>query len=118
MGTREFIEFYYGTYDSDRKSLASLYRDESLLTFESASILGTNSIIEKLESLPFKKVKHEVSTFDAQPLANYCIMILVIGQFFADDEERPMNYTQAFQLMRDKNGQYFISNDIFKFVLC
>jgi hypothetical protein len=33
-----------------------------------------------------------------------------------DEEERPMNYTQAFQLARDGSGQYFVYNDIFKLV--
>jgi hypothetical protein len=33
-----------------------------------------------------------------------------------DEEERPMNYTQTFQLARDPNGQYFVFNDLFKLV--
>ena len=32
-----------------------------------------------------------------------------------DDEERPMNYTQTFQLMPD-GGSYFVLNDLFKLV--
>ncbi|KAL0764649.1 hypothetical protein CaCOL14_012950 [Colletotrichum acutatum] len=45
---KQFIEFYYNQFDSDRKGLASLYREQSMLTFESASSLGVNSIVEKL----------------------------------------------------------------------
>lgn len=34
-----------------------------------------------------------------------------------DEEQRPMNYTQAFQLLRDStSGQYFVHNDLFKLV--
>jgi hypothetical protein len=33
-----------------------------------------------------------------------------------DEEQRPMNYTQTFQLARDESGQYFVFNDIFKLV--
>jgi hypothetical protein len=88
-----------------------------MLTFESASVLGTNSIVEKLVGLPFQKVKHQVSTLDAQPSnESGGIVILVTGQLLVDEEERPMNYTQTFQLARDASGQYFVFNDIFKLV--
>ncbi|KAF4781343.1 nuclear transport factor 2 [Colletotrichum scovillei] len=114
---KQFIEFYYNQFDSDRKGLASLYREHSMLTFESASSLGVNSIVEKLTSLPFEKVKHQVSTLDAQPTTDNGIIILVTGQLLVDEEQRPMNYTQAFQLLHDAaTGTYFVYNDIFKLV--
>ncbi|POR32879.1 Nuclear transport factor 2, partial [Tolypocladium paradoxum] len=114
---KQFIEFYYSQFDTDRKSLASLYREQSMLTFESASVLGANAIVEKLTSLPFEKVKHQVSTLDAQPtMVEGGIVILVTGQLLVDEEQRPMNYTQAFQLARDPSGQYFVFNDLFKLV--
>ncbi|TQV97700.1 nuclear transport factor 2 [Cordyceps javanica] len=115
---KQFIEFYYQQFDTDRKSLASLYREQSMLTFESASVLGATAIVEKLTSLPFEKVKHQVSTLDAQPsMVEGGVVILVTGQLLVDEEQRPMNYTQAFQLARDPaNGQYFVFNDVFKLV--
>ncbi|TAQ87167.1 hypothetical protein B7494_g4493 [Chlorociboria aeruginascens] len=64
---KQFTEFYYNQFDTDRKQLGALYRDNSMLTFESTSIGGTAGIVDKLSSLPFSKVKHAVSTFDAQP---------------------------------------------------
>ncbi|KZZ97512.1 nuclear transport factor 2 [Moelleriella libera RCEF 2490] len=89
-----------------------------MLTFESASSLGVNSIVEKLVGLPFEKVKHQVTTLDSQPSnENGGIIILVTGQLLVDEEQRPMNYTQSFQLSRDPaSGQYFVYNDIFKLV--
>jgi len=36
--------------------------------------------------------------------------------FQVDDEQRPMNYSQAFQLLPDGAGSYFIFNDVFKLV--
>ncbi|KAM4062867.1 nuclear transport factor 2 (NTF2) domain-containing protein [Hirsutella rhossiliensis] len=114
---KQFIQFYYQTFDGDRKALAALYREQSMLTFESASVLGANNIVEKLSSLPFQKVKHQVSTLDAQPtMVEGGIVILVTGQLLVDEEERPMNYTQTFQLARDPSGQYFVYNDLFKLV--
>jgi hypothetical protein len=114
---KQFIEFYYNTFDTDRKGLVSLYREQSMLTFESASVLGAQNIAEKLTTLPFEKVKHQVSTLDAQPtITEGGIFILVTGQLLVDEEQRPMNYTQAFQLARDSSGQYFVFNDVFKLI--
>ncbi|KAK2591664.1 Nuclear transport factor 2 [Conoideocrella luteorostrata] len=114
---KQFIEFYYNTFDTDRKNLSSLYRENSMLTFESASSLGVNNIVEKLAGLPFQKVKHQVSTLDAQPSNDTGgIIILVTGQLLVDEEQRPMNFSQSFQLSRDPAGQYFVYNDIFKLV--
>ncbi|KAI1025932.1 hypothetical protein LB503_006905 [Fusarium chuoi] len=115
--TEQFVEFYYNTFDSDRKGLAALYRDHSMLTFESASVLGTQAITEKLAGLPFEKVKHQVSTLDAQPSNDQGgVIILITGALLVDEEQRPMNFSQSFQLARDANGQYFVYNDIFKLV--
>ncbi|KAG5999181.1 Nuclear transport factor 2 [Claviceps lovelessii] len=114
---KQFIDFYYNTFDTDRKALAGLYRDNSMLTFESTSSLGATNITEKLSGLPFQKVKHQVSTLDAQPSNdNGGIIILVTGQLLVDEEERAMNFSQSFQLSRDTSGQYFVYNDIFKLV--
>jgi hypothetical protein len=110
----QFVDFYYKQFDADRKQLAPLYvsplyleviqiltihqRENSMLTFESASIAGVGGIVEKLsvsnpnphntplanegflhQCLPFEKVKHAVSTLDAQPSENGGILILVTG---------------------------------------
>jgi hypothetical protein len=62
--SEQFVEFYYNQFDTDRKQLAPLYvsllylnliyiliicqRDNSMLTFESASVAGSVGIVEKL----------------------------------------------------------------------
>lgn len=33
-----------------------------------------------------------------------------------DEEQRPMNYTQIFQLLPDGSGSYFVFNDMFKLI--
>ncbi|KAI0888065.1 nuclear transport factor 2 [Annulohypoxylon maeteangense] len=115
-----FVEYYYNQFDQDRAGLATLYRDGSMLTFESASFKGTPSIIEKLQGLPFQQIKHQVSTMDPQPgVAPDHIMVLVTGQLLVDEEQRPMSYTQSFYLVPESvNGQtqYYVHNDIFKLV--
>ncbi|RGP77885.1 nuclear transport factor 2 [Fusarium longipes] len=115
---KQFVEFYYNTFDSDRKGLSALYRPNSMLTFESSSVLGAESIAEKLVSLPFQKVKHQVTTLDAQPSNDQGgVIILITGALLIDEEQNPMNFSQTFQLQRDAAGQYYVYNDLFKLVL-
>ena len=38
------------------------------MTFEGAQFQGKGPIMEKLASLPFQKVQHQVTTMDAQPI--------------------------------------------------
>ncbi|KAF4550936.1 Nuclear transport factor 2 [Elsinoe fawcettii] len=114
---QQFTEFYYKTFDTDRGQLLPLYRDHSMLTFENAPTQGGASIIEKLSSLPFSKVQHEVTSLDAQPSnESGGILVLVSGRLLVDEEQRPMSYTQTFQLLPDGQGSYFVFNDIFRLI--
>ncbi|KAL8697031.1 MAG: hypothetical protein Q9201_007345 [Fulgogasparrea decipioides] len=88
-----------------------------MLTFESNAVQGTSGIVEKLVSLPFQKIKHQVATLDAQPSSEQGgILVMVTGALLVDEEERSMNYTQVFQLQPDGAGSYFVFNDIFKLI--
>ncbi|KAL8708003.1 MAG: hypothetical protein Q9225_007669 [Loekoesia sp. 1 TL-2023] len=114
---QQFTQFYYSTFDENRSNLAALYRDQSMLTFESNAVQGTSGIVEKLGSLPFQKIKHQVTTLDAQPSNEQGgIIVMVTGVLLVDEEERPMNYTQVFQLLPDGAGSYFVLNDMFKLI--
>ncbi|KAL4820850.1 nuclear transport factor 2 [Aspergillus spinulosporus] len=114
---QQFVTFYYQTFDGNRAGLAPLYRDQSMLTFETSAIQGVSGIIEKLTSLPFQKVQHQVSTLDAQPSGEHGgILVLVTGALLVDEEKNPMNYTQTFQLMPDGAGSYFVLNDVFRLI--
>lgn len=50
-----------------------------MLTFQSSPHLGANSIVDKLISLPFQKVKHVITALEAQPTPTGGIVILVTG---------------------------------------
>ncbi|KAI4275900.1 MAG: hypothetical protein LQ337_002865 [Flavoplaca oasis] len=70
-----------------------------------------------IQDLPFQKVKHAVQTLDAQPSSGEGgIIVMVTGALIVDEEERPMNYTQVFQLLPDGAGSYFVFNDMFKLI--
>ncbi|KAF9889971.1 Nuclear transport factor 2 [Aspergillus nanangensis] len=117
LPVEQFVQFYYQTFDGNRQNLAGLYRDHSMLTFETNSVQGTANIVEKLASLPFQKVAHQVSTLDAQPSNQEGgILVMVTGALLVDEEQKPMNYTQSFQLLPDGQGSYFVFNDIFRLV--
>ncbi|KAK1139620.1 Nuclear transport factor 2 [Aspergillus melleus] len=114
---QQFVQFYYQTFDSDRQTLAGLYRDQSMLTFETSSTQGVTNIIEKLTTLPFQKVQHQIATFDAQPSNEQGgILVMVTGGLLVDEEQKPMNYSQTFQLLPDGQGSYFVLNDVFRLV--
>ncbi|OMJ11930.1 Nuclear transport factor 2 [Smittium culicis] len=112
---KQFVQFYYASFDSNRSSLTALYRDSSMLSFEGQQFLGAPSITEKLVSLPFAKVKHEVTTYDVQPAnaSNTTLAVLVTGQLLIDDESIPHKFSQLFNLSNE-NGNWFVQNDIFR----
>ncbi|CAH2448973.1 GDP-bound Gsp1p interacting protein [Komagataella phaffii CBS 7435] len=111
---QQFTTFYYEKFDSDRTQLGNLYRDQSMLTFESSQLQGARDIVEKLVSLPFQKVQHRVSTLDAQPASpNGDILVLVTGELLIDEETNPQRYSQCFHLLPDGNS-YYVFNDIFR----
>jgi len=113
---KQFVQFYYDKFDTDRSQLANLYRPNSMMTFESAPLGGADAIVEKLTTLPFSLIKHKVDTLDAQPSNEQGgVLVLVTGALLVEAEQRPMSYTQVFHLMPD-GGSYFIFNDIFKLV--
>jgi len=112
---KQFTDFYYNTFDSNRASLAPLYRDTSMLTFEGTPVQGASGIIEKLTSLPFSKVQHKVTTLDVQPSSPTVpsLIVSVTGLLLVDDSPNPLQFSQVFQLIPD-GGSYYVLNDIFR----
>ncbi|GAA5867906.1 hypothetical protein JCM5296_005702 [Sporobolomyces johnsonii] len=114
---KQFTDFYYQQFDSDRSGLAPLYREHSMLTFESQQIQGSAAIVEKLVGLPFTTVQHRVSTMDAQPAATdkASMIVLVTGQLITGDEANALSFSQTFHLIPEGSG-YYVFNDIFRLV--
>ncbi|KAK2460625.1 hypothetical protein APHAL10511_007095 [Amanita phalloides] len=112
---KEFVGFYYSTFDANRAGLAPLYRDSSMLTFEGSQLQGTTDIVDKLSSLPFQKVVHQVVTLDAQPSspAVASLIVNVTGLLLVDDGDKPLQFSQVFQLIPEGGG-YYVFNDIFR----
>ncbi|KIK54562.1 hypothetical protein GYMLUDRAFT_100055 [Collybiopsis luxurians FD-317 M1] len=112
---KQFVDFYYTTFDSNRANLASLYREQSMLTWEGAPIQSATSINEKLTGLPFEKVQHKVETLDAQPSSPTIpsIMVSVTGLLLVDDSPNALQFSQTFHLIPD-GSSYYVLNDIFR----
>ncbi|TCD62392.1 Nuclear transport factor 2 [Steccherinum ochraceum] len=112
---KQFTDFYYQTFDSNRAGIQALYRDNSMMTWEGTQILGASSIVEKITTLPFAKVQHKVTTLDAQPSSNAVasILVSVTGMLLVDDSPNPLQFSQIFQLIPDGTS-YYVFNDIFR----
>jgi len=112
---KAFVNHYYGLFDSNRASLAGLYQDHSMLTFEGEKYQGPKNILEKLVNLPFQRVKHHITTCDAQPTPGNGILVFVCGQLQVDDSPGPMPFAQTFQLFPVPGSHsYFVLNDLFR----
>ncbi|KAL0574579.1 Nuclear transport factor 2 [Marasmius crinis-equi] len=112
---KQFTDFYYSTFDSNRANLTSLYRDHSMLTWEGAPFQSANAIVEKITNLPFQKVQHKVLTIDAQPSSPQVASLIcsVTGLLMVDDSPNPLQFSQIFHLIPD-GGSYYVYNDIFR----
>ncbi|RPB01946.1 nuclear envelope protein, partial [Choiromyces venosus 120613-1] len=111
----QFVEWYYLTLDrTDRSELSTVYRDQSMMTFETNQVQGTDAIKKKFISLP-QKLQHYTHTLDAHPSGQSgSIIVLVTGQLRIDDGEHPQSYSQCFHLIPE-GGTYYVLNDIFRF---
>eukprot|EP01112_Ceratiomyxa_fruticulosa_P004489 TRINITY_DN15027_c0_g1_i2.p1 TRINITY_DN15027_c0_g1~~TRINITY_DN15027_c0_g1_i2.p1 ORF type:complete len:158 (+),score=35.37 TRINITY_DN15027_c0_g1_i2:77-550(+) len=111
-----FVSHYYNIFDTNRAQLETLYKPESMLTWEGQPFQGVAQIIEKIVSLPFQTVKHVVTTQDAQPTPSG-VLIFVCGTLAIDnDYEHPLKFSQTFQLLPipGQAGGFFVFNDMFR----
>ncbi|KAL2919452.1 Nuclear transport factor 2 [Polyrhizophydium stewartii] len=111
---KSFVDFYYSTFDRNRAELAPLYKEFSMMSFEGQQFRGAD-IVEKLQSLPFQRVQHQVVTVDAQPSNPQAgpLLVTVTGRLLVDDEQNPQHFSQTFQLVPEGTS-YFVFNDIFR----
>ncbi|KDE06949.1 nuclear transport factor 2 [Microbotryum lychnidis-dioicae p1A1 Lamole] len=114
---KQFTDFYYQTFDSNRSGLAPLYRDHSMLSFEGQPTSGATAIVEKLVGLPFQTVQHRITTMDAQPASQTeaSMIVLVTGQLITGDEANALSFSQTFHL-KPADGSYYVYNDVFRLV--
>ncbi|KAJ7391955.1 Nuclear transport factor 2 [Desmophyllum pertusum] len=116
---QEFATLYYQVFDSNRAALESLYNANSMLTFEGEQFQGTAAIIKKLTELPFKTVKHVITTIDCQPTTSTGVIVFVVGQLKTDNDP-PHSFSQCFHLQPKPDSPtltYYVFNDMFRLSL-
>ncbi|KAG2364979.1 nuclear transport factor 2 [Suillus spraguei] len=116
---KNFTEFYYSQFALGRQNLAPLYRTHSMLTWEGKPFQGGPNIVQHLTELPFEKVAHKISTFDAQPssLDMSTLLINVTGllrvRFLVDQSHQELQFSQVFVLAKEGES-FYVLNDIFR----
>ncbi|RGD56692.1 hypothetical protein DR950_01800 [Kitasatospora xanthocidica] len=117
-----FVGHYYTTFDggiATRNNLASLYRPESMLTWEGKQVQGQAGIIETISRPELAVVKHSVTSSDAQPAPGGGVLVLVTGNLAVDNAfDKPMLFTETFNLqpIPDQPGGFFVYNQVFRLV--
>lgn len=111
----KFLQMYYdeGLF-SDRTKLSMFYRDHSALTFENLKFQGVTEITSKYNQLPI--MRFQEASRDVQPIAPAgSVLINIIGQIMYDGTDHPQTFNQVF-ILAPEGTQWYISNDIFRFV--
>ncbi|MBD0692939.1 nuclear transport factor 2 family protein [Streptomyces sp. CBMA123] len=117
-----FVNHYFTTFDdySARGNLASLYRPESMLTWEGAQIQGASGIIGQLAKPELKTVRTQITSVDPQPCANGSVVVLVTGSLAVDNAyDKPLRFSEMFVLapIPDRPGGFFVYNQVFRLIL-
>ncbi|MFF7994951.1 nuclear transport factor 2 family protein [Kitasatospora xanthocidica] len=118
-----FVPHYYNTFDGGdaiRKNLLSLYRPESMVTWEGQQLQGSSNIIAKLTSPELAVVKHRVQSTDAQPSPAGGVLVAVTGSLAVGNAfDKPMFFSETFNLqpIPGQAGGFFIYNQVFRLLL-
>ncbi|KAE9466387.1 hypothetical protein C3L33_01711, partial [Rhododendron williamsianum] len=95
--SKAFVDHYYSTFDTNRPSLANLYQEASMLTFEGQPFQGAQNIAAKLASLPFQQCQHSVTTVDCQPSGSAGgMLVFVSGNLQLAGEQHALKFSQVF----------------------
>ena len=111
----QFLNHYYGVFSTNRAGLASLYQQDSTMTFEGEQFTGTQDIAGKFAALPFQQIQFQVVTKDIQMGINSnCLLIFVNGTLRIDGESNNVKFSQMFQLVSSGGSNFYVRNDMFR----
>lgn len=110
---QEFVRFYYSTFDADRTQVIGAYAPNAMLSFEGDCRQGAEAILDKLKNLQFQKVRHEVTSTDAQPTPQGGVLITVTGMIWPDAESTSFRFAQIFHLVAS-GSNFVVINDFFR----
>ncbi|KAI9326059.1 nuclear transport factor 2 [Zopfochytrium polystomum] len=105
---KQFTEYYYGVFDSNRAGLLPL----NILQYLVVRLEGgrLSKAVENLSAsrntgAPFQSIQHVITTTDVQPSHPTQGSILI-----SVDDNQPMGFMQVFNLYPEGTGQYFVYN--------
>ncbi|KAJ1291772.1 hypothetical protein BS78_02G341900 [Paspalum vaginatum] len=113
-----FVKQYYQTLISAQQDTYKFYNDSSILgrsdsNGKMVSVTAIEDIKEQLLSADFTDSLVELETIDSQPSHVGGVLISVSGSFTIDAMKQ--KFTQSFFLAPQKDGGYFVLNDMFRF---
>merc|ERR1712125_239104 len=76
---------------------------------------GVQLIVQKLVSLPFQTVQHQISKCEGQPVPHSPgkVLVAVTGTMIADGNvAAPLKFAEFFHLCKKPTGEWFALNDI------
>eukprot|EP00933_Yihiella_yeosuensis_P015438 TRINITY_DN13470_c0_g2_i1.p1 TRINITY_DN13470_c0_g2~~TRINITY_DN13470_c0_g2_i1.p1 ORF type:complete len:132 (-),score=19.85 TRINITY_DN13470_c0_g2_i1:129-524(-) len=113
---QQFAQHYYQQFDSNRSQLGPLYGETSLMTWEGEQFMGAQNIVQKLGSLNFQTVQHQVEQADYQPIiGTQNVLVVISGKLIVDGGvATPMKFAQMFVLAPTPTGSFFVQNDMFR----
>ena len=111
----QFLNHYYSTFQTNRPGLATLYQQDSTMTFEGEIFTGQQAIAGKFQALPFQSILFQVVTKDIQMGINQnCLLIFVNGTLRIDNEANNLKFSQMFQLVSSGGTNFYVRNDMFR----
>eukprot|EP00461_Guttulinopsis_vulgaris_P002920 UN02921 len=113
---QSFVQHYYHIMDGGKDKypqLAGLYRDSSMLTWETNNVQGAQAIVQKLLEMPFNTVQHRVTSVSAQPSGVPNALLVAVNGELIIDSDAPIKFNQVWHLLQEGNA-FWIHNDIFR----
>ncbi|EAN85794.1 putative nuclear transport factor 2 [Trypanosoma cruzi] len=110
-----FVRQYYEFFSKSRDQLAGVYRSNSLMTWMGEQLQGGANIMARFANLGFNEAIFKAEDIDCHPSLSNGVLVVVNGEVLLKDERHPLKFNDVFHLAQD-NGQWYISNQIFRIV--
>ncbi|KAL9998168.1 putative nuclear transport factor 2, NTF2-like domain superfamily [Helianthus debilis subsp. tardiflorus] len=110
---KSFVEHYYSTFDTNRATLANLYQDSSMLTFEGQKIQGSSNIVAKLTSTASPPLTVSPLVLPAACLFSFPVTSNSPANNMLLSSVRYIIHLM-FHLMPTPQSSFYVLNDIFR----
>uniref|UniRef100_A0A5K3EQ35 NTF2-related export protein n=1 Tax=Mesocestoides corti TaxID=53468 RepID=A0A5K3EQ35_MESCO len=94
-----FAKAYYTRLQTNRNSVADLYHDMALMTYEGTKIQGKQAIAKHFQGLTWSTIVVDISTCDSQPVDNG-YLVFVNGQLKVDNGDQALPFSEIFLLKK------------------